>query len=241
MSIYTGGLNDLAAMLTQLVQNRGVPLPERATEIDANRDQREQYSRENAFADAEGLMQQQLAASLQESGSAMTRAMEGAGASGSSLRALLVSQQAKEAAQAAAALGAQQAVSYGGIANDASQLLELLTRPDDAALQALVQTMGIKQEALNTKNRKTPSPSRFDGTRVPASAAKGSSTRREGLRPAPAKPSHTVNASYQPWPTTSLPEGGLSPKFTPLVIPALKGPYEERLEYLTEAAKPRLR
>jgi hypothetical protein len=207
-SRVTGDLNALIRQLQQSVGNRGPLLQQRQEEIETNRSVREDYSKESAFTDAQALMAQQLQESMQASLSGLTRAMEGAGASGSSLRALMTQQAAQEAAQRAAALGAQQAVSYGGISNDTSQILELLTRPDDAALQALVAAVAEKQRAVNT------TPVARSSSR-PTTAQAPVSMQQPGLRPAPAKPAFSVNATYEPWPKSQTSASvGRSPQNT---------------------------
>lgn len=130
---------------------------ERQKETTAVRDTRQAYSKDAAFADAQGLMNQELQKAMQDAMQTINTGAAGAGASAGSMRALLTQQAADNAAQSAAALGANQAVQYGGISNQASGILEMLTRPDDTSLTALMSALAIQQRANEAQKSSLPS------------------------------------------------------------------------------------
>lgn len=143
-------LNTLLQQLSGAVSDVKANQAARTSEIATNQSLRDQYSKDNAFQDASGLMTQSIDQAMEKALQSLTIASEGAGASQSSMRALLTQRAAEQAAIDAAALGANQAVNYGNISSSLSNVLEALTRPDDTTLQALVQAIGLKQGALNS-------------------------------------------------------------------------------------------
>lgn len=110
----------------------------RNNEINQVNQQRQAYSKEAAFADAQGLIAQTLRKAMEKSMPAITRGAEGAGASGSAMRALLATQASTEAAQAASAEGIRAATGYGQIGSSLSGILEQLTRKDNSQTQLLL-------------------------------------------------------------------------------------------------------
>lgn len=76
---------------------------------------------------------------MQETMPSIVRAADGAGASASSMRALLTQRAVQQASEAAAAQGANLAVQYGQLNQGNSQVLEALTRADSTELDALVE------------------------------------------------------------------------------------------------------
>lgn len=88
----------------------------------------EDYSTEKAFSDAAQLMAQQLRVSLEQNMPAISRAVHGSGTSASSMQGLLSQKLATETAQAAGALGAEQAKAYGNIRANLANTLEALSR-----------------------------------------------------------------------------------------------------------------
>lgn len=104
------------------------------------------YSKEAAFADAKGAMDQYLQQALQQGNQDLVRMAEGAGASASSLRALMQQDMTLKAAQGASAIGMEAAANYGNIAANYSNVLEALTRPNDVALQYLLG--GMEEQRL---------------------------------------------------------------------------------------------
>ncbi len=88
----------------------------------------EDYSTEKAFSDAAQLMAQQLRVSLEQNMPAISRAVHGSGTSASSMQGLLSQKLATETAQAAGALGAEQAKAYGNIRANLANTLEAISR-----------------------------------------------------------------------------------------------------------------
>lgn len=90
----------------------------------------EDYSKGSAFSDAAQLMAQNLQSSMQSNMPAISKAIQGAGTSANSMQGLLSQNLATASAQAAGALGAQQAVSYGQIQSSLSNTLKELSALD---------------------------------------------------------------------------------------------------------------
>lgn len=108
---------------------------------------REGFSKENAFADAQGLIAQQSRRTLEALLPSINGAAEDAGSSGGALRALLLQDAGNKAAESASALGVKTASDYGGIQANLSQVLERLTQADPTAINALVQAFGVLKGA----------------------------------------------------------------------------------------------
>lgn len=124
---------------------------------------RGQYDKESAFADAQGLIAQQMRRALEAAMPGISRASEDAGSSGGALRALLMQDAATKAAESSSALGVQTATNYGGIAANLSQVMEQLTRSDPTVVNALVQALNVakgatvKTDSTTTSNQNTTS------------------------------------------------------------------------------------
>ncbi len=103
----------------------------------------QQYSKQQAFTDASGLMALNLKKSQEANAPAIAKSIEGAGTSASSMQGLLASNLANDSALAASALGADQAKAYAGAQTNLASLLENLSRPDNTIITAL-------NNALNT-------------------------------------------------------------------------------------------
>jgi hypothetical protein len=128
----------------------------RKTEINNVTAQRAGYSKDAAFADAQGLMTQTMRRALEQLVPAISRSAEGAGASQSSLRALLLQDAASKAAESSAAQGLSAAQGYGTISANMSQVLEALTRPDNTVSNALLSALQIAKGAVqNTQGQTT--------------------------------------------------------------------------------------
>jgi hypothetical protein len=110
--------------------------------------QRAGYSKEAAFADAQGLMAQTMRQVMERLIPSISRSAEGAGASQSSLRALLLQDAASKAAESSAAQGLNAAVNYGQVSGGMNQVLEALTRPDNTVSNALLQALQIAKGAV---------------------------------------------------------------------------------------------
>ena len=128
------------------------------------------YSKQNAFGDAQGLMALTLQKAMEQNMPAISRAIEGAGTSAGSMQALLAGNAARDASLAASALGAEQAKSYGNISANLMQLLDTITRPDTAILGALVQALNVAKGG-NTTRRSSSS-----GTESKSSMSSGVTT-----------------------------------------------------------------
>ena len=148
MSPLSALIASLSGAAGNLNQNQGA----RQEAIGAAQGTRDAYDKEAAFADAQGLMAAQLQQAMQESMGTLNRAAGGAGASQSSMMALLAQQAAQDAAQGAATLGAEQAVAYGQINNQSSNVLESLTRTDPTELNALISAVGMQSE-IRSRNQ----------------------------------------------------------------------------------------
>lgn len=122
---------------------------QRNVELAANRQQRERYSADSAFADAQGLIAQTMRQSLEKVLPGINAAARGAGASQSSMRALLLQRAQENAAEAASAQGLQASVNYGQVANGASQILaSLVNGQSDQATQALLSALQTARGAV---------------------------------------------------------------------------------------------
>lgn len=151
-----GSLAALQALIAQLAGG-GTPqqIKDRAarqTEINNVTQQRAGYSKAAAFADSQGLMAQNMRQVLEKLIPSLSRSAEGAGTSASSLRALMVQDAGNRAAESASALGVQAAGAYGNISNSSSSILEMLTRPNDSTMQALLQALQLAKGAVTSSS-----------------------------------------------------------------------------------------
>lgn len=128
------------------------------------------YSKQNAFGDAQGLMALTLQKAMEQNMPAISRAIEGAGTSAGSMQALLAGNAARDASLAASALGAEQAKSYGNISSNLMQLLETVSRPDTAIMGALVQALNVAKGGNTTRQASS------SGTESKSSMSSGATT-----------------------------------------------------------------
>lgn len=126
------------------------------------------YSKDAAFSDAQGLMAQTMRRALEQLVPSINRSAEGAGASQSSLRALLLQDAANRAAESSAAQGLQAAQGYGQISTNMSQVLEALTRPDNTVSNALLQALQIAKGAVSNTQSTTQTNTQTTGTQAAA-------------------------------------------------------------------------
>lgn len=145
---------NLAALNTLIQQllSGGTPAmrqsaQQRQDEISTVKNARAGYSKDAAFSDATGLINQQTRRVLEQLMPSITRASEDAGSSGGALRALLTQDAANKAAESGSALGVKAAVDYGNVAGNLSQVLERLTQTDPVVAQALVAALGVAKGA----------------------------------------------------------------------------------------------
>jgi hypothetical protein len=127
----------------------------RIQEIQALQSQRAGYTKDAAFADAQGAMAGQLRAVLEKIAPSLVRAAQGAGTSQSSLRALLTQDMAARAAEASASTGLQAATSYGGINAQLSGVLSNLINSPDPVAAALLQALNIAKGATSSSTSST--------------------------------------------------------------------------------------
>lgn len=121
---------------------------ERQAEINNVSQTRAGYTKEAAFNDAQGLIAQTMRQSLEQLIPGINRAAQGAGTSQSSMRALLTQKAAENAAEAAAAQGMTAAVNYGNINANLSNVLEVLTRPDNTVTESLLAALNTARGAV---------------------------------------------------------------------------------------------
>ena len=151
----------LAALQTLIAQLMGGGTQQMANDAAARKgeinkvtQQRAGYSKDAAFADAQGLIAQTMRRVMEQLVPSISRSAEGAGASQSSLRALLLQDAASKAAEASAAQGLSAAQGYGTISANMSQVLEALTRPDNTVNNALLSALQIAKGAVqNTQGQ----------------------------------------------------------------------------------------
>lgn len=128
---------------------------ERNTEITRTRELSRDYSKGAAFLDAENAVNQALRKSQEANMPAITKAIQGAGTSSSSMQGLLAQRLATESAQAAGALGAKQAVDYGQISANLQGVLEALTRTNDPGTEALLKAVGLMKVDRSTSSQQS--------------------------------------------------------------------------------------
>lgn len=119
----------------------------RMQEILTNQGIRADYSKANAFADAQNAMNSNLTRALQQAMPTITAGIDAAGTSGSALSALLTQQAAEDAAGQAAELGLQAAINYGQIQTGQSAIIEGLLGQGSEVANALIQALGIAKGA----------------------------------------------------------------------------------------------
>lgn len=125
---------------------------QRLKEISTNQANRADYSKANAFSDAQAAMASQLAKALEQAMPTLTAGIDAAGTSGSAMQALLTQQAAENAARNAAELGLNAAISYGQLQAGFGDILERLTAQGDPTTNQLMQALGIAKGAYeNTK------------------------------------------------------------------------------------------
>ena len=112
-------------------------------EIGTLQNQRQGYSKEAGFADAQGLIAQTMRQALEKLVPSINAGAMGAGASQSSMRALLTQRAGENAAEAASAQGLTAAVNYGGVSNGISAILERLIAQQDPSTAALINALAV--------------------------------------------------------------------------------------------------
>lgn len=116
---------------------------ERQAQIASARQAAGDYSKGAAFSDASALMAQMLRQAMEKNMPAISRAVQGAGTSASSMQGLLSQKLAAESSQAASALGAEQAKAYGAIQAQLQGVLEGLTRVDNSGAENIFKALDL--------------------------------------------------------------------------------------------------
>ena len=115
------------------------------------RDLLAQYSKQQAFSDAQGLMALNLQQSMEKNKPAIAKSIESAGTSASSMQGLLSQNLARDSALSASALGAEQAKAYAGAQVNLASLLESLSRPDNTIVTALNNALNVAKGSTTTR------------------------------------------------------------------------------------------
>ena len=110
------------------------------------------YSKDKAFQDAADLVAQSLQKSMEKQMPAISKSIQGAGTSSSSMQGLLSQKLATEFSQAAGALGAQQAQAYGGITANLASVLERLTQADSTTENSLINALALLRNTVSDSN-----------------------------------------------------------------------------------------
>ncbi|EKD22433.1 MAG: hypothetical protein ACD_86C00004G0003 [uncultured bacterium] len=122
-----------------------------------------QVSTGAAMNDAEAMMALQLQQAMEKSMPAISKAIEGAGTSASSMQGVLSQQAARDAALASGALGGQLAAQYAGQRSSLANILEALTRPTNEVTSSLLKALETSKGAVT--NRQTQTFGSTSGTR----------------------------------------------------------------------------
>lgn len=143
--------------------------------LDTTRANAAGYTKQAAFADAQGLISQQMRRTLESLLPSINRAAEDAGSSGGALRALLLQDAANKAAESSSALGVQTAVNYGNIQTNFSQVLEAFSRNDPKATEMLLSALNVAKGAVqNTQGTTTTNGTQTTNTNTTGSQSQSS-------------------------------------------------------------------
>ena len=145
---------------------------ERTQTIQDTRATAQDYTKDKAFTDAKDLITQSLQTSMEKQMPAISKSIQGAGTSSSSMQGLLSQKLAADASTAAGALGAQQATAYGGISANLASVLERLTQNDSTTENSLVNALALLRNT--TSSSKSESSSVSSGSSNQSSSGGGS-------------------------------------------------------------------
>lgn len=140
LAILMGLIQQMASGGTD---NQKAQRAERNNQIQSARGTLSDYTKTKAFSDAADLMAQNLRQSMEKNMPAISKSIQGAGTSASSMQGLLSQKLAVESAQAAGAMGADQAKSYGAISAQLQGVLEALTRIDPSIEESLIKALDL--------------------------------------------------------------------------------------------------
>ena len=145
---------------------------ERKQTIQDTRATAQDYSKDKAFSDAKDLITQSLRASMEKQMPAISKSIQGAGTSSSSMQGLLSQKLATDASTAAGALGAEQAKAYGGISANLASVLERLTQADSTTENSLINALALLRNTVSSSESSSSSVS--SGTSSQYSSGGGS-------------------------------------------------------------------
>lgn len=178
---------------------------QRLKEISTNQANRADYSKANAFADAQAAMASQLAKALEQAMPTLTAGIDAAGTSGSAMQALLTQQAAENAARNAAELGLNAAISYGQLQTGFGDILERLTSEGDPVTNQLMQALGIAKGAYeNTTAKSNSSSSQNSNTTTNQTSTENTTTTQKTKEDAGVGPAKT-GFQFQKFPDMSTP------------------------------------
>ena len=146
---------------------------ERQQTIQDTRATAQDYSKDKAFSDAKDLITQSLQSSMEKQMPAISKSIQGAGTSSSSMQGLLSQKLATDASTAAGALGAEQAKAYGNISANLASVLERLTQNDSTTENSLINALALLRNT--TSSSESSSSSVSYGTSSQYSSGGGSS------------------------------------------------------------------
>jgi len=145
-------------------------------EIGTLQNQRQGYSKDAAFADAQGLMAQQMRLALEKLLPNINNAALGAGASQSSMRALLTQRAAENAAENASAAGLGAAVNYGQVSNGISGVLANLLAQQDPVAGLLINALNVSKGATTSSTTSGTETTNSTGSQVQNNSGNTNST-----------------------------------------------------------------
>lgn len=145
---------------------------ERQQTIQDTRATAQDYSKDKAFSDAKDIITQSLQSSMEKQMPAISKSIQGAGTSASSMQGLLSQKLAADASTAAGALGAEQAKAYGNISANLASVLERLTQNDSTTETSLVNALALLRNT--TSSSKSESSSVSSGSSNQSSSGGGS-------------------------------------------------------------------
>ena len=176
----------------------------RLSEIKTNQAARQDYTKGNAFADAQNAMNANLAKALEQAMPTLTAGIDAAGTSGSAMQALLTQQAAENAARSAAELGLNAAISYGQIQAGFGDILERLTSEGDPVVNQLLQALNISKGSM--ENTKSSGTSTTTGKESSISTVTGTETSNTTTKETPNKTSTAKSGfQFQKFPDMSTP------------------------------------
>lgn len=145
---------------------------ERKQTIQDTRATAQDYSKDKAFSDAKDIITQSLQSSMEKQMPAISKSIQGAGTSASSMQGLLSQKLAADASTAAGALGAEQAKAYGNISANLASVLERLTQNDSTTENSLINALALLKNTVSSSESSSSSVS--SGTSSQYSSGGGS-------------------------------------------------------------------